>query len=396
MRGDVGALRDRVSTAILAAVPGLPSDDEASRAFELSVEANIVDVLAVLADPDLPIGIGVPPDSLTFATAMVRRGAPPADLVHAYLIGQNELWRAWLEAVGAHMAPGPELLAVLEVSSERVFSRADCLVAGIMRHVERERERWIGTALARRSQVVHGLLAGEETGVAEASRELGYDIDRWVLAAVLWDDVGEGREEDGLEADAALAARAAGAGRAFTFAPGDTSLWAWIATSEEPDLEQVSAALSSALPDAHGVALGVPARGLEGFRLGHREALDARRVAELGEGAGVVRYDEVETLALLSADLEAMARFVQRTLGGLAAGDDSTARLRQTLLAWLAEGGNARRAAERLHAHKNTVLYRLQRAQDLLGRALDDDRGDLELALTAMERLGPRAIAPNG
>ena len=66
-------------------------------------------------------------------------------------------------------------------------------------------------------------------------------------------------------------------------------------------------------------------------------------------------------------------------------------RLRETLLAWLAEGGNARKAAERLHAHKNTVLYRLQRAQRILGRPLDDDRGDLELALTAMAQLGPRA-----
>ena len=64
--------------------------------------------------------------------------------------------------------------------------------------------------------------------------------------------------------------------------------------------------------------------------------------------------------------------------------------LRETLLAWLAEGGNARRAAERLHAHKNTVLYRLQRAQQLLGRPLDEGRGNLELALRALEQLGPR------
>jgi DNA-binding PucR family transcriptional regulator len=64
--------------------------------------------------------------------------------------------------------------------------------------------------------------------------------------------------------------------------------------------------------------------------------------------------------------------------------------LRETVLAWLAEGGNARRAAERLHAHKNTVLYRLQRAQQLIGRPLDEGRGDLELALNALRWLGPR------
>ena len=43
-----------------------------------------------------------------------------------------------------------------------------------------------------------------------------------------------------------------------------------------------------------------------------------------------------------------------------------------------------------MHAHKNTVLYRLGRAQQILGRPLDADRGELELALTAMQLLGGR------
>jgi DNA-binding PucR family transcriptional regulator len=113
-------------------------------------------------------------------------------------------------------------------------------------------------------------------------------------------------------------------------------------------------------------------------------------VAELGDAGGVVRFDEVEAVALLSHDPERLARFVDRTLGALAADDPQTVRIRETLLAWLAEGGNARRAANRLHAHKNTVLYRIQRAQQILGRPLDADRGKLELALIALERLGPR------
>jgi DNA-binding PucR family transcriptional regulator len=99
-------------------------------------------------------------------------------------------------------------------------------------------------------------------------------------------------------------------------------------------------------------------------------------------------------VSLASADLDRLARFVRRTLGPLTADDDATVRLRETLLAWLAEGGNARRAAERLHAHKNTVLYRLQRAQQLLGRPLDEDRGALELAIRAVHCLGERVAGP--
>ncbi len=117
-------------------------------------------------------------------------------------------------------------------------------------------------------------------------------------------------------------------------------------------------------------------------------------MAELGGRSGVVRYEEIEAVSLLSGDNERLGRFVERTLGPLAAPDEGTARLRETLLAWLAEGGNARRAAERLHAHKNTVLYRLQRAQRLLDRSLDEGRGELELALRAREALGPRIGPP--
>ena len=313
--------------------------------------------------------------------------------MHAYLVGQNELWRAWMEEIARRMPSGPQLIAALELSSARIFTRADFLVAELLRHIDRERVRWMGGALARRTQLVRGLLEGDEPDPVEASRALGYDIDRWVLAAVLWDAGGAddpGAREEGLEAQAAGIARVAGVARAFTLAPGEAGLWAWVATPEPPDLDAIAAALAESIAEGQGVALGMPAYGLEGFAHGHEEAILARRVAELGRRAGVVRYDEVELVSLVSADLDRLARFVQRTLGPLTADDDTSARLRETLLAWLAEGGNARRAAERLHAHKNTVLYRLQRAQLLLGRPLDEDRGALELAIRAVRCFGAR------
>jgi DNA-binding PucR family transcriptional regulator len=393
LKDGLTGLAVRVNGAVTAAVPRLAADADLRRALVRSTEANVADVLVLLGDPELPLDTGVPPEATSFATAVVRRGIDPGDLAHAYMVGQNELWRAWMEAVAQELT-GPGLVTALEVSSSRLFGRVDFLVAQLMRHVDRERERWMGGALARRTQFVRMLLNGEDPGVAEASRALGYDLDRWVLAAVLWDadttDDAAG-PHDRLEAQAAVAARAAGAPRALTLAPGAASLWMWVATPEEPDLAQVTTALEAALSERQGIAFGTPGHGLEGFRLGHREALDARRVAELGERGGVLRYDEVEAISLLSGDLERLGHFVRRTLGPLTAGDETTVRLRETLLAWLGEGGNARRAAERLHAHKNTVLYRLQRAQQLLGRPLDDDRGDLELALAAMAQLGPRA-----
>ena len=397
LRANLQPLAARVEAAVLAAVPALSADADIRLALERTTEANLADILLLLADPGLPVDSGAPPEALSLAGALVRRGVEPGDLVHAYLVGQNELWRAWMEEVAARLPTGPPLIVALELSSARIFTRADHLVAQLMRHIDRERVRWMGGALARRTKVVRGLLEGEESGVADASRALGYDIDRWVLAAVLWDGTGgddPGARDAGLEAQAAVLARAAGIARAFTLAPGEANLWAWIATSEPPDVDAIAAALRESLVAGQGVALGRPGLGLDGFRAGHAEALHARRIAELGERLGVVRYDEVELVSLASADVDRLARFVQRTLGPLTADDETTARLRETLLAWLAEGGNARRAAVRLHAHKNTVLYRLQRAQLLLDRPLDEDRGALELAIRCLHRLGARVAGP--
>ena len=397
MRADLQPLAARVDAAVLAAVPTLSAETDVRMALERSTEANLADILALLAEPALPVDTGVPPEALALATALVRRGVDPGDLVHAYLVGQNELWRAWMEELTDRLPAGTPLILALELSSARIFTRADFLVAQLMRHIDRERVRWMGGALARRAELVRELLAGEAQDVKEASRLLGYDLDRCVLAAVLWDD-GDGQDpttrHDGLEAQATALARAAGVPRALTLAPGEASLWAWVAAPDVPDLEQVEATLSQTLRDGQGVALGTPAAGLDGFRVGHEEAVQARRVFELGGRTGVVRYDQVEAVSLLTDDLERLSRFVHRTLGPLAGDDDATRRLRETLLAWLAEGGNARRAAERLHAHKNTVLYRLQRAQQILGRPLDERRGDLELALATLDRLGSRLRAP--
>ena len=184
----VSARSRRASTPpSLTAFPALGTQPDLRLALERSTEANLADVLAMLGDPELPLDTGVPPDALSLAGMLVRRGVDPGDLVHAYLVAQNEFWRAWMEELAARVPAGPSLTAALERSSDRVFTRADFLVAELMRQVDRERVRWMGGALARRTQVVQELLAGDVTDPADASRALGYDLDRWVLAIVLWE-----------------------------------------------------------------------------------------------------------------------------------------------------------------------------------------------------------------
>ena len=59
-----------------------------------------------------------------------------------------------------------------------------------------------------------------------------------------------------------------------------------------------------------------------------------------------------------------------------------------TLKTYFAAGGNASEAADRLFLHRNSMLYRLERIQKLIGLDLKDDRVALalRLGLLATER----------
>jgi DNA-binding PucR family transcriptional regulator len=97
-------------------------------------------------------------------------------------------------------------------------------------------------------------------------------------------------------------------------------------------------------------------------------------------------------MMLGSPDL--LRAWVLATLGGLAADDEQQARLRDTLLVFLQSGGSYKTTAERLTLHKNTVQYRIRKAEESLGRPASQHRQDVELALQASRWLGPSVLRP--
>ncbi|BFO18839.1 hypothetical protein SHKM778_52270 [Streptomyces sp. KM77-8] len=80
------------------------------------------------------------------------------------------------------------------------------------------------------------------------------------------------------------------------------------------------------------------------------------------------------------------AALVERLLGPLAHLEPADAEvLLDTLATWLACDGSAQRASRRLYCHRNTVLNRLRRYEQLTGRSLSrpTDLTETTLALTA-------------
>jgi DNA-binding PucR family transcriptional regulator len=177
----------------------------------------------------------------------------------------------------------------------------------------------------------------------------------------------------------------------------DRTLWTWIAgdlphSGDLRALRQGVAAIGSGLR----VALGAPGKGLAGFRGSLREAIRARAVAENAgvEGGDVVAFDDVAVAALLTSHSEDLKPWVDRVLGGLGEDGPVPRELRATLRVFLEEEGSFTRAAERLHVHKNTVHYRVRKAEGLRGRPVSEGRLNLEVALIAASLLRKRVSGP--
>jgi hypothetical protein len=92
-------------------------------------------------------------------------------------------------------------------------------------------------------------------------------------------------------------------------------------------------------------------------------------------------FDDVAYLSLATRDLASARAFVERGLGRLFAGDESTVRLWQTLRVYLEELASPTRTARRLFVHPNTVVKRLERIEEYLGGPIDPASVNLRLAV---------------
>ncbi|WP_188546729.1 PucR family transcriptional regulator [Rhodococcoides trifolii] len=120
------------------------------------------------------------------------------------------------------------------------------------------------------------------------------------------------------------------------------------------------------------------------------EARLARRCAPVGS-TRVVRYDTAPVSLLLVRNPGAGSLAAQQILGPvLDLPADERDSLLGTLDAWFDARGSTAGAAERLHYHRNTILYRLRRIHDLTGRNFSDPvhAAELFVGLRSVQLLG--------
>lgn len=158
--------------------------------------------------------------------------------------------------------------------------------------------------------------------------------------------------------------------------------------------EEVDPALPIGLSDPIGDTSRVPDA--------YREAQWALQGAK-DTGKPIARYAEDSDLSpFMPRSLSEAQRAIEHVLGPVLNYDDAhDSRLVASLQAWLSHDRSWQRAADSLHVHRQTLVYRMRRVEELTGRRLDSSKSlaELWLALQAAEaagRLTPDRETPGG
>jgi DNA-binding PucR family transcriptional regulator len=387
----VDSFADQIDAVIIKQVPEIADDPILVQDLHRGTRAEWRGFVASLRKDHRLVRPG---QSADLARSLARRGLDLGILLKAYRVAQQSVFQFLTEFIDGPSEDAPArdeiLVFIWGLAVQWMTDAVECLIETYCE----ERQRLHDGAVVRRAETIKALLGDAPPSADDATRLLGHPLSHWQTAYVVWaPEAGSSTTEAMLDVANAVA-QALGTSRPLTMVAGSRDLWCWVATPREPDLAQLPG-LASALQQA-GIqaAIGRPGPGIQGFRTSHAEARAAESLA-LGaaHGRALVRYDEEELLILVSAQEALMRRMVAREVGRLCGADKNLTLIRETVLAYLTTL-NIEATAERLSVHKNTVRYRIARAEELLGHPLSQRSTHVELALRWVSLFGPPTGAP--
>lgn len=158
------------------------------------------------------------------------------------------------------------------------------------------------------------------------------------------------------------------------------------------DAEALTRALRRRTPVPLAFGTGPPITELRRLATAHRQAQRAMLIGQRVRRAGhLARYEELGAFRLLYLLPEhERQQFVREVLGTLADSTPEAGEWRRTLRVLIECGGNVAEAARRLFLHYNTLRYRIERLEQLVGPVFSD--ADQRLAVhvaLALHRLDP-------
>ncbi|MGW0789326.1 PucR family transcriptional regulator [Streptomyces sp. NPDC002911] len=332
-----------------------------------------------------------------------EQGVPLDAVMHAFRMGGAMVWQDLVDDT-ARRHPEDTRLLVHVAADVWNFVDEHC---GVVAEAYRQAERRLSWRRENQQRLMTAALLDGTARIADlpdAAAMLGLPVQgRYAVLAVAGDrraPHGAGRPPLEL-AEGTLALWHSAGGVELAILPlgavpvvvepepgGDTG--AAPASGGAVDTDGRLAALAADLAMSQGTRVGVSSV-VEGLA----SVGDARRLAETALRAcpmsgGAILLDEHLPAALVVSSPGLGTALADRVLGPLGRLDPSDRDvLIETLTAWLDSDGSAQRAGARLYCHRNTVLNRLRRFEQLTGRCLTrpSDAVEVSLALAARRLL---------
>ncbi|MEV7320720.1 helix-turn-helix domain-containing protein [Streptomyces sp. NPDC093970] len=367
--------------------------------MQASITEN-VDTLLHVFENDIPLEkVEGPAAALEYARRLAQRGIPLSALIRAYRIGHWRFLQWCLDELNRQRAPEDLAVSANRRMLHVSFGYTDRITEQVIAVYQHERDNWLlGQTAARAARVRSVLATGDvEPGPVEAS--LGYRLRQHHLGLVAWlpvpTDGGSGLARLQRVADAV--ARRLGCAAGPLFVPRDAgAAWAWLPLGSRSRVpwDEVADTVEGGDPSLL-LCAGSVGYGVEGFRATHRQALRAQELAAVADP--VPRFTEFSTvapIALMAANIDDIRAWVWGILGPLAVDDENSARLRETASIFLDSGCSYTATAAAQILHKNTVQYRIRKAEEIIGHPVQEEHTDLEIALRAVRYLGSTLLRP--
>lgn len=259
------------------------------------------------------------------------------------------------------------------------------------------------------SDLVHDLLTGRIGTTADVLRRanaFGWDLDRPLITLVLqFEEPGQVDDDPGLRRRTPLASglapRLRGRDPRVAVVRFSEEVVVLTAPFDGPtartDARTFLATQVAAAAEATGLVvsggLSRPVATVADIPRGYEQAVSALTIGRRIQGPGhVAHFDELgahRVLALID-DVEELRSFASEVLGDLAADDEITTDLRHTLEVLLTTNLNVAESARRLHFHYNTLRYRIDKLEGMVGPFMDNSgvRLNIQLALLILGMRG--------
>lgn len=251
-----------------------------------------------------------------------------------------------------------------------VFALVERMIASIADEDQRDLEGAEPSPERRRAERVQKLLDGVPVDIGE----FGYELDGWHVGVIA----------TGANAEKVVQGLAAALGRELLLLARKREVWAWLGGKRKLMIVDVEQALSAqGLADV-SLVIGEVAKGVEGWRLTHREAQAALLVAR-HRPRTLTQYQDVALEAAALQDDALAHSLVATYLSPLDDEHGGGAIRRRMLRAFFDAEHNVSSAAAGLKVDRSTVRRWRDDIEQRLGCRLHERRAEIEVALRLEE-----------